>query len=87
MPEAGDKYTYKGEEQIGNDGPVPGAEVRFREKVSADTPGAHDDKEDAVVIEWDAPSIVRTDKGNEIGTVVRAMSVSEADFKANFKKG
>jgi hypothetical protein len=53
VPEAGDAYTYSASEPLGNDpGSVaPGTRVTVREVVPADVQGAHDDSEDAVVVE------------------------------------
>jgi hypothetical protein len=66
-PAVGATYTYSGETAIGV-GPgslAPGTPVRVREVVPADVPGAHDDTEDAVVIEWDEEDAVVTDVRTE----------------------
>lgn len=71
-PQAGDRYRYVGELPLGIDAGqlLPGAIVTIRnvgteEKpagvLPADEPGAHDDTEDAVIIEWEAPGTVITD--------------------------
>ena len=52
-PKPGDKFRYSADEPLGNDpGAIkPGTKVQVREVVSAGTTGAHDDSEDAVVVE------------------------------------
>lgn len=87
-PKAGETYTYTGESSIGtgNGAIFPDTEVTVREVVEADTPGAHNNDEDAVVVTFKAPTIVRTDKGNEIGEVDRAFSVGVGEFDNLFTK-
>lgn len=76
-PEPGASYTYTGNQLGSNDGPnyglaiQSGTVVKVREVVPADQPGAHDDTEDAVVVE--------TDEG-------RAWSVSLDTFAADYKE-
>jgi hypothetical protein len=61
-PKAGDEYVYVGSVPIGIDAGalLPGTTVTVREVVDAGEPGAYDDTEDAVVVEWDAPGVVIT---------------------------
>lgn len=83
----GKSYTYNGE-PIGVDAGAltPGTVVTVRETVPAGEPGAHDDTEDAVVVEWTSPALVRTDKGVEVGDAPRAMSVSVQRFRDAFQE-
>lgn len=87
--EPGDRYTYSGKAPIGADAGalVPGTAVRIRETVPAGEPGAHDDSEDSIVIEWDAPALVQGENGVEVGTAPRAMSIGAAQFGDLFTKG
>lgn len=64
----------------------PGQVVTVRETVPASEPGAHDDSEDAVVIEWEMPSLVRTDDGWGQGMAIRAMSIGVAQFDDQFEE-
>lgn len=60
--EPGTRFRYVGNEPLGQ-GPgtlFPGTVVNVREVVPADEPGAHDDQEDAVVIEWEEEDVVVT---------------------------
>lgn len=86
---AGDTYTYSGEEPIGVDAGAltPGTTVTVRETVAAGDPGAHDDSEDCVVIEWEAPALVQGENGVEVGSAPRAMSISTEQFNDMFTKG
>lgn len=88
-PQEGDVYTLNAEaEAIGVDAGalVPGTTVTVREVVPAAEPGAHDDSEDAVVVEWGAPSLVRGENGVEVGESPRAMSFGLDDFTNRFTK-
>lgn len=55
-PKQGGTYTYEGERigQRDDTALYPGTVVTVREVVPADVKGAHNDNEDAVVIEWEA---------------------------------
>lgn len=66
-PKAGDEYVYVGSAPLGidNGALLPGTTVTVREYVDAGEPGAHDDEEDAIVVEWDAPGTVITDMVEE----------------------
>lgn len=66
-PKAGDVYRYVGTTPLGIDAGalLPGTEVTVREVVEAGTPGAHDNTEDAVVVEWEAPGTVTTEVREE----------------------
>lgn len=81
-PEAGE--TYRLTSGIGGFGPAalyPGQVVTVREVVEADVAGAHNDAEDAVVIELGEDGPVMGDDGQVTrGTVTRATSVSLATF-------
>lgn len=87
-PQTGETYTLSADEPIGVDAGalVPGTSVIVREVVPAGEPGAHDDSEDAVVVEWSAPALVRGDNGVELGESPRAMSFGLADFADRFTK-
>lgn len=52
-PKSGETYKLATDEPLGNgpDAIKPGTTVTVREIVKADTPGAHDNSEDAVVVE------------------------------------
>lgn len=86
MPEAGDKYVYRGD-GIGIDAGrlAAGTSVTVREVVPADVPGAHDDSEDAVVIEWQSPTVVNGEDGPELGFAIRAMSIGVDQFNEDFE--
>lgn len=64
----------------------PGQAVTVREIVPADQPGAHDDSEDAVVVEWEVPDRVRTEDGWGMGTAQRAMSIGLSQFHDLFEE-
>lgn len=84
----GAAYRFDGETPIGIDSnalPVDQV-VEVREVVQADITGAHDDSEDAVVVEWDAPALVRGENGMEVGSTRRAMSIGMSFFETNFVK-
>lgn len=85
-PKAGGSFKYNGDEPIGTDSGalVPGTQVTVREIVAAGEKGAHDDSEDAAVIEWDAPALVQGENGMEVGSVTRAMSIGVDEFTHNF---
>lgn len=94
-PQAGDRYVYTGEEPIGVDAGalLPGTVVTLRNVgtedepsavVKADEPGAHDDRSDAVVVVWEAPSIVIGDDGKmKAGVTERAMSIPLTSYEVN----
>lgn len=86
QPKAGGAFKYNGTDPIGSDSGalVPGTKVTVREIVPAGVKGAHDDTEDAAVIEWEAPALVQGENGAEVGYVTRAMSIGVASFTANF---
>lgn len=65
----------------------PGQVVTVRETVPAGEPGAHDDSEDAVVVEWTVPDRVRTEDGWGQGEATRAMSIGIDQFRAQFTEG
>lgn len=78
-------YEYVGDTIGVNADMKPGTVVTVREVVDADTPGAHDDSEDAVVIEWETPSLVTDENGDpQVGHVKRAMSFGVDRFKTDF---
>lgn len=84
----GDRYRYDGD-PVGNDaGRVDtGTVVTVRELVGADTPGAFDDSADAVVVEWDAPSLGTDDDGSPaVVYTPRSWSVAAGDFGEHFSK-
>jgi hypothetical protein len=75
-PQAGDRYRYVGELPLGVDAGalLPGTVVTIRnvgteEKpkgvLSADEKGGHDDTEDSVIVEWEAPGTVITEMKEE----------------------
>lgn len=72
-PKPGETYTYTADKPLGTDpGAIPpGTKVTVREVVKAATTGAHDDTEDAAVVE--------TTEG-------RAWSVGLSDLKTNYTK-
>ena len=88
MPKAGETYTYSGDEPLGagNSGLAPGTTVTVREVVKADEKGAHNGDEDAVVVTWMAPTIVRTEDGNAVGDAERAVSIGTGEFGDVFTK-
>lgn len=87
-PKAGDSFRLT-QDNLG-DGPgaiYAGQQVTVREVVDADQPGAHDDSEDAVVIEWTEPGPVRGDDGRvKMGEVPRAVSIGVAQFHEMFEE-
>jgi hypothetical protein len=83
-PAAGGRYRYTGTELYGD--LAPDELVTVREVVPADEPGAHDNSEDAVVVEWEVPSRVRTENGWGHGVVPRALSVGVSTFGDLFTK-
>lgn len=87
-PQAEQAYTYTAEQPLGVDAGAltPGTKIQVREVVPADEPGAHDGSEESVVVEWDAPALVQTENGVEVGTAPRAMSVGLAQFHDLFTK-
>lgn len=90
-PQPGDRYTYSAEEPTGLPGSPaivrPGTVVTVREVVPADTPGAHDDSEDAVVVEHAEPQVGYDDDGTpEIVYAPRAWSVGLKAFATDYTK-
>lgn len=87
-PEVGGTFSLTGG-GIG-DGPgalYPGQVVTVREFVAADEPGAHDNTEDSVVVEWSEAGPVLGDDGKVTrGETPRAVSVSAASFTELFTK-
>lgn len=85
-PKPGDRYEYQGEVFGGDLHAIqPGTVMQIREFVAAKTKGAHDDKEDSVVLELEEPSIVYQDGKPVVGSYQRAISFGEGFFKDNFK--
>lgn len=95
-PKAGSTFAFKG---VTNDdgnrtalGNEPGAVkigtvVTVREVVKADESGAHDGKEDAVVVEWDEPSLGYDHNNNPVvATAKRAWAVGADSFDDLFEK-
>lgn len=82
QPKVGGSFRYNGDEPIGVDAGalIPGTIVTVREIVPAGEPGAHDDTEDAAVIEWTSPGLVSDDEGMSVAEVPRAMSVGVDAF-------
>lgn len=75
-PKPGEQFRYVGLTPLGNDhgALLPGTIVTIRNLgtddkpvgvLTADTPGGHDDTEDAVIIEWEAPGTVVVDTVEE----------------------
>lgn len=77
-PEVGGAYRLTGGGiGVGAASLYPGQVVTVREVVPAEEPGAHDDREDSVVVEWTEPGPVRGDDGQVTrGENLRAVSVS-----------
>lgn len=87
-PTKGSRYTFTGD-TIGNDAGriVTNTVVTVREVVPAATTGAHDDSEDAVVVEWQEPALGVNDQGEPaIIESPRAWSVGTNVFSDLFKK-
>jgi hypothetical protein len=86
-PKPGTSFRLTSALGVGPGSLVEGQEVTVREIVPADEPGAHDNKEDAVVIEWDEPALVIGDDGKPVaGTANRAMSVGVENFRELFEE-
>lgn len=90
-PKPGETYKYAGEEPLGEPGSpagvAPGTVVTVREIVPADTPGAHDDSEDCVVVEIAVPYVANDDDGNPvIQYSSRAYSVGLDAFASDYTK-
>lgn len=87
-PKAGDTYRLSAD-NLG-DGPgaiYAGQSVTVREVVPANEAGAHDDTEDAVVIEWNEPGpVMGDDRKVRMGEVPRAVSVSLDQFATLFEE-
>lgn len=91
LPNPGDTYVYAADEPLGEPGSPaavqPGTVVTVREVVPADTPGAHDDSEDCVVLEIPVPYVANDDDGNPvIGYSSRAYSVGLDTFASDYTK-
>ena len=86
LPKAGDQYRLNAD--FGVDAQVKaGTVVTVREVVKAATKGAHDDSEDAVVVEFDAPAVGYDDNDQPIiVNTLRAFSVSLEQFAADYTK-
>lgn len=87
-PKAGDKFRLAAD-NLG-DGPgaiYAGQGVTVREFVPASESGAHDDTEDAVVIEWTEPGpVMGDDRKVTMGQVPRAVSVGAEQFATMFEE-
>lgn len=79
MAKKGETYAFDGAEAIGtgNGSLRPGTSVTIREV---------DGQTQIATIEWDVPSIVKTEKGNEIGTARRAFSLPVTELNTLFTK-
>lgn len=102
-PQEGDTYTFlgavTGQDEEGNPvrGPIgnppghiaPGTVMKVREVVDAGEIGAFDDSEDAVVFEFEEPTLVFNEESGdpEIGYANRAWSVGVSELQSLFKKG
>ncbi len=87
-PQAGDSYELTGE-TIGNppNEVKTGTVVTVREVVAADEAGAHDDTEDAVVVEYEVPTLgVDGDGEPAVIQTARAFSVGVSQFGELFTK-
>lgn len=88
-PKPGDTYRLATDEPLGNGELAipPGTLVTVREIVKAEDPGAHDDTEDAVVVEGEQYPIV-LDRGNgpEVAYTARAWSVGLEAFARDYTK-
>lgn len=61
--------------------------MTVRDVVSADTIGAHDDSEDAVVVEWtEEGPIMDTERSVTRGQVPRAVAISVSQFAELFEQ-
>ena len=82
--------TYRLLDTIGNGSPgtiYAGQEVRIREVVEASTPGAHNDREDAVVVEFEEDSPVLNEEGKIVrGKAVRSTSIASDQFLTLFEE-
>lgn len=88
-PKPGDTYRLSTEEPLGTDAhAIPsGTLVTVREIVPADTIGAHDDSEDAVVVETTVPALSYDEDGKPyVGETTRAWSVGLAQFATDYTK-
>lgn len=95
QPKAGETYQFKGlldvddpegtPKPLGRDSGalLPNTAVTVREVVPAEEPGAHNDSEDSVVIEWDRPAIM---DDQSVGSVTQAMSISLERFPDWFER-
>ena len=88
-PREGETYTLTGEAiGVGPGSIASGTKMKVRELVPADVKGAHTDTEDAVVMEFEEPTLGVDDKGEPvIGSVTRAVSFGLDFFADNFQKG
>lgn len=88
--EEGQSFRLKAGDGLGT-GPgmlLPGQEVTVRETVPANESGAHDNSEDAVVVEWTEPGIlIDPETGNMTrGEVPRAVSIGVSQFSDLFEE-
>jgi hypothetical protein len=85
-PQAGQSYKLTGETIGTEPGAIKtGAVGKVREVVPAKEPGAHDDKEDAVVLEFSEPTLVMEDGAPKVGEAIRAVSFGLDFFSENFE--
>lgn len=95
-PKTGTKFTFNGvADDDGNlraFGNEPGAvkigtEVEVVELVSAKTAGAHNDREDAVVVQWGEDALTTADDGSSrVVSVPRRWAVGVGQFDELFTK-
>lgn len=86
-PKPGETYRLDGPDLgIDTNALRTGTVVEVRELVTADTIGAHNDREDAVVVEWDHPVVVYIDDEPALGTSRRAISVGLDAFRDTFTR-
>lgn len=88
-PKPGDAYRLSTEGPLGTDQhAIPtGTLVTVREIVKADTIGAHDDSEDAVVVEAPMPALSYDEDGKPyVGETLRAWSVGLERFDTDYTK-
>lgn len=86
-PKPGATFRLTSALGVGPGSLMEGQEVTVREVVDAEDPGAHDNTEDAVVVEWQEPSLVLGDEGRPVsGMANRAVSVSVDQFRELFEE-
>lgn len=87
MPEVGERFRLSAPLGAGTGALIRGQVVTVREFIEASTKGAHDDSEDALVVEWDEPAQILGDDGEPTaGFVRRAVSVGVSQFDSLFEK-